>query len=199
MPDILRVVNHPLFNVAFFIIGKYLTKDIPLDDPHVVSLIRNIYLVAQALIVGLNYWLIAVVRKKNDQTTLRFVEPGAQGWDGSTGQDVLINTTFAEYDVAQIKKDINKQFTGIAIIAFVHLQFHYIQPLILQSIMGFKTFLVSKEARIHLWHASTSSGELRRPFRIESSFGMMVPENRQPKTDRASIKKVERANKVALE
>lgn len=104
-----------------------------------------------------------------------------------------------EYDVAQIKKDINKQFTGIAIIAFVHLQFHYIQPLLLQSIMGFKTFLVSKEARIHLWKASTSSGELRRPFRIESSFGMPVPENKQPRTDRASIKKVERATKAALD
>lgn len=65
MSDILRVVNHPLFNGAFFLVGKYLTKDLALDDPSVVGLVRNVYLVAQALILGLNYWLLAVVQKKN--------------------------------------------------------------------------------------------------------------------------------------
>ena len=58
-------------------------------------------------------------------------------------------------------------FTSIAIIAFLHLKFGYVQPLIMQSILGFKTFFMTKEARIHFFHASTSSGELRRPFRIE--------------------------------
>ncbi|ORZ22313.1 inorganic phosphate transporter [Absidia repens] len=196
MTDILYLVNHPLFNVAFFMLGKYATKNLPLDDPSVVNTIRNIYLAAQAIVLGLNYWLIAVVRKKNDQTVLRYVEAGPQGWDGSTQPDRIVNTTVLEYDVAEIKKGIKQSFTGIAMIAFLHLQFHYVQPLIMQSILGFKTFLVSKEARIHLWNGRTTSGELKRPFRMESSFGMPVPENRQPRTDRASLKKVERANKV---
>ncbi|KAI8092605.1 inorganic phosphate transporter Pho88 [Halteromyces radiatus] len=192
MPDLIYFVNHPLFNVIFFMIVKYMTKNIPLEDPSIISLIRNIYLAAQAVILGLNYWLIAVVRKKNDQTILRYIEPGQQGWDGSTGPDQLINTTFMDYDIAEIKKGIKQSFTGIMMIAFLHLQFHYIQPLILHSIMGFKTFFMSKEARIHLWQGRTTSGELRRPFRTESPFGLFIPENRQPRI--ASRK--ERSRKV---
>lgn len=79
--------------------------------------------------------------------------------------------------------------------AFLHLKFGYVQPLLIQSIMGFKTFFMTKEARIHLFNGKTSSGELRRPFRVEAPFNM-VSEKRQPRTDKGSIKKAEKALKA---
>lgn len=59
--------------------------------------------------------------------------------------------------------------------------------------MSLKIFLTSKEAQIHLWGKSTNHGELKRPFRLTSPFGMFIPENQQPKVDRGSIKKAEKS------
>lgn len=97
-----------------------------------------------------------------------------------------------EYDIEQVKKQMKQSFTSITIISFLHLNFGYIQPLIMQGLMGYKTFFMSKEARIHLFNASTTSGDLRRPFRIDSYF---TSEKNQPKTDKGSIKRAEKALK----
>lgn len=79
-------------------------------------------------------------------------------------------------------------------IAFLHLQFKFIQPLLVQSILGFKAFLTTKEARLHIW-GQPATGDLRRPFRIEAPFGL-VNEKKQPRTDKGSIKKAEKALKA---
>lgn len=99
-----------------------------------------------------------------------------------------------EYDVAEVNKAIKQSAMGILMITFLHFKFGYIQPLLVQSILGFKTFLMTKEARIHFW-GSPTTGDLRRPFRIEAPFGM-VNEKKQPKTDKGSIKKAEKALKA---
>lgn len=87
-------------------------------------------------------------------------------------------------------------FTSIAIVAFLHLNFGYVQPLLIQSVLNFKTFLMTKEARIHFFNGNTKTGELRRPFRIESAFGGLANEKVQPKTDKGSIKRAEKALKT---
>jgi hypothetical protein len=79
-------------------------------------------------------------------------------------------------------------------ITVLHFKMGYVQPLLMQSVLGFKTFFLTKEARIHLF-GSPTNGELRRPFRLEAPFGM-VNEKKQPKTDKGSIKKAERAKKA---
>jgi hypothetical protein len=126
---------------------------------------------------------------------LRYVEPGAQQWDGSETSETLVNTTNMEYDIAEVKKQLKQGFTGLAMVAFLHLKFGYVQPLLIQSVLGFKTFFMTKEARIHFFNGKTTSGELRRPFRIESPFGI-GGEKRQPKTDKGSIKRAEKAQKA---
>lgn len=130
-----------------------------------------------------------------DTTVLRYVQPGQQGWDGTESAEQLVNTTNIDYDIEDVKKQLKQSFTNLAIVAFLHLKFGYVQPLIIQSILGFKTFFMTKESRIHFFGGKTTSGELKRPFRIEAPFGM-VNEKRQPKTDRGSIKRVEKAQKA---
>ncbi|KAF7721097.1 hypothetical protein EC973_005415 [Apophysomyces ossiformis] len=194
MPSLQKILNHPLFNVAFFIAVRQLTKNWNLDAPEYLTMLRALYLGSQITIILLAYWLISVVQKKNDKTPLRYVEPASTGWDGNETSDQLVNTTFMEYDTAEIKKTIKQTMTGVAIVTFLHLQFKYVQPLLLQSILGFKTFLMTKEARIHIWREK-AIGDLRRPFRVEAPFGM-VPESRQPKVDKGSIKRAEKALKA---
>jgi hypothetical protein len=100
-----------------------------------------------------------------------------------------------DYDVEEVKKQMKQSFTGVAVVAFLHLKFGYVQPLVMQSILGFKTFFTTKEARIHFFNGRTTTGELRRPFRVDSPFNMMGNKN-QPKTDKGSIKRAEKALKA---
>ncbi|CAO3611193.1 unnamed protein product [Mucor fragilis] len=195
MPNWTKILNHPLFNMGFFLFVRQVTKNMDLDNSSYIGAIRGLYLGSQLLIILLSFYLMSVIRKKNDTTPLRYVEPGAQNWDGSEKADTLINTTNMDYDIADVEKQLKQGFTAIAIVAFLHLKFGYVQPLLIQSIMGFKTFFMTKEARIHLFNGKTSSGELRRPFRVEGPFSM-VSEKRQPKTDKGSIKKAEKALKA---
>lgn len=112
----------------------------------------------------------------------------------SWGRILIIDDGCLEYDVAEVNKAIKQSAMGILMITFLHFKFGYIQPLLVQSILGFKTFLMTKEARIHFW-GSPTTGDLRRPFRIEAPFGM-VSEKKQPRTDKGSIKKAEKALKA---
>lgn len=93
-----------------------------------------------------------------------------------------------EYDLDQVNTQLKQNFTSLAIIAFIHLKFGYVQPLLMQSIMGFKAFFMTKEARIHYLHGNTTTGELRRPFAVEGFWNA----RRQPKTDKGSIKRAEK-------
>lgn len=97
-----------------------------------------------------------------------------------------------DYDIAEIKKSITQTLTGLGIIGFLHLQFKFTQPLVIQSILVFKTFFLSKQALIHVW-GEPAVGDLRRPFKNESPFGGMM--GGQPLTDKASIKRAEKALK----
>jgi hypothetical protein len=89
---------------------------------------------------------------------------------------------------------MKQSLTGIGMIVFLHFQFKFIQPLLVQSILGFKTFFTTKQARLHIW-GHPAVGDLKRPFRLEAPFGM-VDEKKQPRTDKGSIKKAEKALKA---
>ncbi|KAL0095531.1 inorganic phosphate transporter Pho88 [Phycomyces blakesleeanus] len=194
MPNWNKTLNHPLFNVAFFLVSRQITKRLDLDN--YIWYLRALYVTAQLAILGMSYYLITVVKKKNDKTLLRYVEPAKQNWDGTDAPEQLVNITVMDYDIEEIKKSIKQSLMGIAMIIVLHLKFNYVQPLIIQSILGFKTFLLTKEARIHIWGERATTGELKRPFRVVSPFGLNN-EKMQPKVDQGSIKKAEKARKAA--
>ncbi|OBZ88525.1 Inorganic phosphate transport protein PHO88 [Choanephora cucurbitarum] len=192
MTNYYQKLNSPYFNVASFLFFQQLGRFVKLEN-YTYSL-RILYITAQLTILGLNYYLISKIKQKNDQTVLKYVEPASQSWDGSEAPDRLVNTTVMDYDIAEVNKGIKQSAGGILMIALLHFKFGFIQPLLVQSILGFKTFLMTKEARIHLW-GSPATGDLRRPFRIDSPFGM-ISEKKQPRTDKGSIKKAEKALKA---
>ncbi|KAI8354152.1 inorganic phosphate transporter Pho88 [Blakeslea trispora] len=193
MTNYYQKLNSPYFNVASFLFFQQLGRFIKLEN-YTYSL-RILYVTAQLTILGLNYYLISKIKQKNDQTVLKYVEPASQSWDeGYYNTRNPTHDKHVEYDIAEVNKGIKQSAGGILMIALLHFKFGFIQPLLVQSILGFKTFLMTKEARIHLW-GSPATGDLRRPFRIDSPFGM-ISEKKQPKTDKGSIKKAEKALKA---
>lgn len=65
MPSLSTIVNHPLFNVAFFMVIRQFTKKLPLDDPQWLWNLRAFFVVCQTLAIGLQFWLMWRVVKKN--------------------------------------------------------------------------------------------------------------------------------------
>ncbi|CAO3686748.1 unnamed protein product [Umbelopsis vinacea] len=185
-------LSHPLFNVASFLILGQVAKRMNLDDPTNLMYARAVYVMVQAIIMGLCYWLMSEVQKKNDTTVIRYVQPATTDWEGNKGKETLVVTNNKDYDISEIKKTITQTLTGIGIIGFLHLQFKFTQPLVVQSVLAFKTFFLSKEALLHIW-GEPAVGPLRRPFKNDSPFGGMT--GGQPLTDKASIKRAERAMK----
>lgn len=120
-----------------------------------------------------------------DSTPLEYVEH----------RDKLVQTTVISYDIQQGKKQMKQSLTAIIIISCLHLKFGYIQLLIMQGIMSYKAFFISKEVRIHLFNASTVSGDLRRSFRIESFF---LKEKNQPRIDKESIKRARKSPEITI-
>lgn len=58
-------LSHPLTNVAsFFILGQ-VAKRLNLENPDNLFYARAVYVMVQATIIGLSYWLISKVEKKN--------------------------------------------------------------------------------------------------------------------------------------
>jgi hypothetical protein len=115
MPSFTRVINHPLFNIVFFLVARQVTKALPLEDPSYLWGLRALYYVSQTVILLLNLYIIQIIDKKNgkcsqrthvaqethrlvffvDQTVLKYVEPSKQTWDGTTTNDTLVVTNFA--------------------------------------------------------------------------------------------------------
>ena len=59
---------------------------------------------------------------------------------------------------------------GIAMMAVMHLYFHFTQPLFIQSLMGFKGLYDAKLVSIHVL-GRPATGDLKRPFKTPSMFG----------------------------
>merc|ERR1711988_379507 len=111
------------------------SKKIPFDDPQVLTMVRGAYL-ASNLIIALIYLYVQMqVNKKNDKTTLKYVEPAPVG---SSEEGKLVTTTVQAYDSAQLKTAFRGQLMGMAMMSFMHLYLKYTNPLLMQSIIPLK-------------------------------------------------------------
>ncbi|OZJ02756.1 hypothetical protein BZG36_03344 [Bifiguratus adelaidae] len=205
------ILSNPMFNMVLTLGCVQLAKPLDMNDPDIIFYLRVTYVVAQLAIVAFYYLIIALAKKKNgsilnldppgpqilnknilDTTPLRYVEPAKPSLSNpspdSNGE--LISTTHRDYDIAETKKLITSSLTGIAMIGFLHLQFKFVQPLLIQSILPIKNAVLSKPARIYLW-GEKAEGDLKRPFKVDNPLAAFGG-GEGPKTDAASIKKAER-------
>ncbi len=84
-----------------------------------------------------------------------------------------MTTTVRDYDLNETSKATRGVFTGIAMMAFLHLYMKYTQPLLLQSLLPVKAALESKPALIYIW-GKKPEGDLKRPWKAASPFGGLM-------------------------
>ncbi|GJJ08622.1 hypothetical protein Clacol_002841 [Clathrus columnatus] len=165
--------------------SQTVARKIPFDDPQVLTYVRIAYAVTQAITLAVYFYTAYKIRSKNDQTVLKYVEPANPMSPNSGG---LMTTTYRDYDLSEVSKLLKGVYTGIGMMAFLHLYMKYTQPLFVQALMGLKNLYEAKPVAIHLL-GQKAEGDLKRPFKTAPSlFGGAG----NPATDKAAIDEAER-------
>ena len=86
---------------------------------------------------------------------------------------VLLIHYYSFVHTFNIPLQLRSSYMGIAMMAVMHLYFHFTQPLFIQSLMGFKGLYDAKLVSIHLL-GKPATGDLKRPFKAASMFGGKV-------------------------
>jgi len=178
-------MNSGMQNLVISLGAMQVARKIPFDDPDVLNYVRIAYITVQVLVLGTYYYVSLKIKKKNDQTVLKYVEaPGAMSQEPGS----LVTTTVRDYDLTETSKLLRAAYMGIAMMAFMHIYLKYTQPLFIQALMGLKSLYDAKLVAIHVL-GKKAEGDLKRPFKTAGMFGA-APTG--PATDAASIAEAEK-------
>lgn len=181
------MVNPAISNLGIMLVMMQVSKRIDFEDPTVLLAVRIGYVASNLLIFGLYFYTRYLINKKNDLTTMKYVQP-ASGFDPSSGGKLIV-TTVRDYDLEQVNSAVKGMFSGIAMMGFMHLYMKYTNPLLMQSIMPVKSAFEQKIVKLHVF-GSPATGELKRPFKTQAMFGGATGDI---KTDKKSIEEAEKS------
>lgn len=184
-------MNPAVSNLGLMLIMMQVSRRLDLEDPTILLYVRIGYVACQLIVFGVCLYVKYQINKKNDLTTLKYVEP-ANPMSGQAESKAVV-TTVKEYDLKQIDSQIKGIFTSLAMMGFMHLYMKYTNPLVMQSISSVKSALETNIVKIHLF-GQAASGDLKRPFKAAPGlFQALQGAGGEIKTDKASIDAAEAA------
>lgn len=182
-------MNPAVSNLVLMLVGMQVSKRLDFENPDTLFYVRLAFVTGQTITFLIYMYVRLTIIKKNDLTTLKYLEP-ANKMAGES-QEKFVVTTVKDYDLKQIDASIKGIFTGLAMTGFMHLYMKYANPLVMQSITPVKGALESNMIKIHLF-GKPAVGDLKRPFVAPASF-LSSFTGGDVKTDKSSIAKAETA------
>ncbi|KAH9926524.1 inorganic phosphate transporter [Amylocystis lapponica] len=178
-------MNAAMSNMVISLVAMQVARKIPFDDPQVLLYVRSAYVVSQAVVLSVYYYISMKIKQKNDLSVLKYVEP-ANPMSQDKGQ--LVTTTVRDYDLSEVSKLVRGVYIGIAMMCFLHGYMGYTQPLFIQALMGVKNLYDAKPVAIYIV-GKPAEGDLKRPFK---AAGGMFGAATEPQTDKATIDEAEK-------
>lgn len=178
-------MNPAVTNLGLMLVMMQVSRRLDLEDPTILLYVRLGYITCQLIVFSVCMYVKYQINKKNDLTTLKYVEPASPM--SGLGESKAVITTVKEYDLKQIDSQIKGIFTSLAMMGFMHLYMKYTNPLVMQSISSVKSAMETNIVKIHLFgHAA--SGDLKRPFKAAPGLLQALQgAGGEVKTDKASI------------
>lgn len=159
------MVSSAVTNIVFMLVMMQLSRRIDLEDETNIMYVRTAYLVS----VVSAYIVYQIVKQKivakNDLTKVKVVTP--KNPMKPEESEKVKYMTVKEYDLEQVNQAIKGIWTGVAMMAFMHLYMKYTNPLFMQCLNPIKGALEHNVTRINLWGAK-AEGDLQRPFKSPS-------------------------------
>lgn len=182
-------MNPAITNLAIMLIMMQVSRRLDLENPDILFYVRVAYIGCQVIAFAVYLLTKYKINKKNDLTTLKYVEP-ANPMSGETGPKAVV-TTVKEYDLKQVDAQIKSIFTSLAMMGFMHIYMKYTNPLVMQSVSGVKSALESNIVKIHLFGVP-ATGDLKRPFKAAPGLLQALQGGNQDiKTDKHSVEAAE--------
>lgn len=151
----------PLLNMAFLIGLNQVVKYFNLTSAAYNVYIRTIFAVAQATILTILLLISNRIGSINYRDTVEVIEP-APAFSGEPPKRKQM--TAAEYDKAELSKQIRSFAFQVLISAGIHYYFKSSHILIINSVIPLKTLLTSPLFKIYFM-GNLAKGALSRPFR----------------------------------
>ncbi|KAF9362311.1 hypothetical protein BGX34_006427 [Mortierella sp. NVP85] len=188
-------MNSQIMNMALVMGAMQITNRLDLEDPHTKQMIVGIYVAAQAIVIGISFFIQSRIQAKKDTTELKYMD---QPKPFSGEEPKLIVTTNMKYDLEQNAQAQKQALIGLTLMVFLHFKFGVIRPLVVQSILPLKNALQSKWAQVHLF-GKAAEGDLRRPWKADNPFEALTGASEKPSeaAEKAAIKKAEKAENKA--
>lgn len=112
--------------MAFMFGAMQVAKRIPFEDnPDYLLYARISYVSAQLLCLSIFYYCSMRIKRKNDLTVLKYVEPKS-AMSQEPGE--LVTTTNRDYDLTEISKSMRGVMMGMVFVAGMHLYMGYTNP-----------------------------------------------------------------------
>ncbi|KAM9925861.1 hypothetical protein OXX59_003592 [Metschnikowia pulcherrima] len=185
-------MNPAFSNLGLMLIMMQVSRRLDLENPDILMYVRVGYVACQLSVFAICMYVKFQINKKNDLTTMKYVEP-ANAMGGQEEKAVV--TTVKEYDLKQIDAQIKSIFTSLAMMGFMHLYMKYTNPLVMQSVSSVKSALETNIVKIHLW-GQPASGDLKRPFKAAPGLlAAFQGATSDVKTDKASVEAAETAER----
>ncbi|KAI1164743.1 putative phosphate transporter [Nemania serpens] len=184
------LLNPQVTNLIIILGMMQVSKKIPFEDPTVLNGVRALYVASNLIIAAIYGYILLQVNKKKDLTTLKYVEPAPMG---SSEEGKLVTTTVQAYDAQQIKAAFRSQLMGIGMMGFMHIYMKYTNPLVIQSIIPFKSAIEANLVQIHLF-GKPAIGDLKRPFKQAAGF-MSSLQGATTQSDKKAVEAAERAGR----
>lgn len=184
-------MNPAFSNLGLMLIMMQVSRRLDLENPDILMYVRIGYAACQLTVFAICLYVKYQINKKNDLTTMKYVEPANPM--GGQAEPKAVVTTVKEYDLKQIDSQIKGIFTSLAMMGFMHLYMKYTNPLVMQSVSSVKSALETNIVKIHLW-GTPASGDLKRPFKAAPGFFQaLLGAAGDVKTDKASVEAAEAA------
>ncbi|KAJ1997530.1 phosphate transporter (Pho88), partial [Coemansia thaxteri] len=149
----------------------HIVKKAGLENPEYALPIRAAYGIATALMFALTFYIKSMIQKKNDTTALEYDNPSPGNQEAPR-----VETTVCRYDLGEVAKLQKSSMFTIAIVAFMHFKFGYIQPLILQTLLPALNMYKSPLFQVHILGKPAVDG-LKRPWVPENPFAALTGGN----------------------
>lgn len=149
-------------NIAVMLLMMQASRRIDMENETNINYIRIAYIAS----IAISYLIYMIIKRniisKNDQTEVK-VTSAKNPMKPQEPQTVEIMTAM-QYDLKEVDSAIRSIYSGVAMMAFMHLYMKYTNPLFMQCINPIKNALECNEARIHLF-GHKAEGDLKRPFK----------------------------------
>ena len=185
-------ITSQIGSMAAVILLIQLSRRIDITNTRNVLLIRLAYGVSQILSLLFLALLRQRILGKKEKGVVEVEEP-PKPFSAPDQAPKRERISVCEYDIREVNKQMQQTVISLLIMCVLHGWFNFVQPLILQAILPWKTLLTLPVVRIHLW-GSEATGDLARPWKAPNPFGDLmgaVEEAKNPAIPPSTVTRVD--------